>query len=84
MDKLGRIDRPTVEQAAMNLFVCDLPIGPGVVASIFLEKWDHVAVWICFVESATDVPVHTTVLISELDQFLGALMGRYAPETILM
>ncbi|AJY22743.1 hypothetical protein CH72_641 [Burkholderia ambifaria AMMD] len=75
---------PAEAQEAMDLFVCNLPIGPGVVASIFLEKWDRAAVWICFIEPATDVPVHTTVPLSELDQFLLTLMGRYAPKTILM
>ena len=84
MAKLEPTDRPTVEQEVLDLFVCNLPIGPGVVASIFLEKWNHVAVWICFVEPATDVPMHTTVPLWELDQLLDALMSRYAPETILM
>ncbi|KWA12659.1 hypothetical protein WL26_14740 [Burkholderia cepacia] len=84
MAKSARTERPTAEQEAMDLFICNIPIGPGIVASMFREKWDDKAVWICLIEPATGVPVHTTVPLSELDQFLLTLIRRYAPETTLM
>ncbi|MCA8275238.1 hypothetical protein LGN17_22385 [Burkholderia sp. AU30280] len=84
MAEFAHPERPISEQDVLDLFICNLPIGPDVVASLFREKWDDRAVWICMIEPATGVPVHTTVPLSELDQFLLTLIGRYSPETTLM
>lgn len=77
-------EKQTEAQDVLDLFICNIPIAPGIVASMFREKWDDTAVWICLIEPTTGVPVHVTVPLSELDQYVVALIGRYSPETTLM